>query len=280
MLSIKPISQRNNRCKNEKLGFGVGTIGSYGCLLVSYTMLLNYFGIEKTPIEVNEEMKKAGGYFGATKNLWVWAVADKIYKTKYEGSFGWNNSNVLEWINKDGPVIVKVDGKPIGGLSHYVLAIGGGKIADPFTGKIENFSKYKPLGYHVYTYKEGFVSSDLKECLKQHKKLVEEAGEKDKAISSQEKKVLELGKEIKTLIYKEKTAGDRLLKAEGNIKQLKKDNEQIEKKIKQTREFLKPYLYFNLSGAKLVKLGLLKILGSNIQPKGVNKDGKKLPSVG
>ena len=88
MINVKPLSQRDEKWKLKKLGFGVGSLGSYGCLLVSYTVLLNYFTKKNyTPDEVNEAMKKAGGFVGDTKNLWVWAVADKIYNTEYIGSF-------------------------------------------------------------------------------------------------------------------------------------------------------------------------------------------------
>jgi len=199
-LKVKPIGQRDKRWKNEKLGQGVGSIGAYGCLLVSYTMLLNYFGEKRTPFQVNEEMKNAGGYAGKTKNLWVWAMADKVYGTEYGGSFAWNNSGVLNWLKKGVPVIVKVDGRPIGGLSHYVVAIGEGKICDPWTGKIENFSKYKPLGYHVYTFKGGSMSKELKECLKIHAKLVKEAGELKSTISKQATELTKNRLEIKRLI--------------------------------------------------------------------------------
>jgi hypothetical protein len=127
-------------------------------------MILNYFykkyHNEKKDFwmvdKINEEMKYKGGYAGSTKNLWVWAKADEIFETEYilNSSTFYDNTRVVENIMKGIPIIVKVDGKPLGGLSHYVVAIGDGKIVDPWDGKIKPFSSYKPLGYHVYTYKK------------------------------------------------------------------------------------------------------------------------------
>lgn len=187
-------SQRDNRWKLKKLGYGTGSIGNYGCLLVSYTMLVNHFEIKLDPIDVNNDMKREKGYSGDTKNLWNWFVADNIYDTIYQGSKAYNNKAVLKWLDKGIPVIIKVDGKPIGGLSHFVLAVGDGKIADPWTGKIRNFSDYKALGYNAYDYKKEIMpdNKELEACMKDRKKFWEE---RDKALE----KIKELEKTVSSL---------------------------------------------------------------------------------
>jgi len=284
MLSIKPLNQQDKKWASEKLGDGIGSIKNYGCLLVSYTMLLNYFGIKRTPFQVNEEMKNAGGYTGKTKNLWVWAIADRLFPTNYQGSFTWNNNKVLNWINKNVPVIVKVDGKPIGGLSHYVVAIGGGKIADPFTGTIEPFSKYKPLGYHVYTYfleGEPMNNDALEVCLKQHTELVEEAEEFKNTISKQASELTKYKKDEKSLIDKLETAGDKLISVEAlkekwhnlykqsqkNNDSLKLDNTTFQTKITKIQQ-----TSFETAETKVIFLALVKRI-LNIKREVVVKDG-------
>lgn len=211
MLDVLPLSQRDDRWKLKRLGYGTGTIGSYGCLLTSATIILNYFtGKNYTPDEVNEVMKANNGYTGETKNLWIWAVFAKVFPVEYtlNHSGSYDDADVKKWINKKIPVIIKVDGKPIGGLSHYVVAVGDGKIADPYFGDIRPFSTYTPLGYHVYTPTEqndnmadNANSNALEACLALHGKLVAEN--------------VELKKDIETL-KSEKTAQSEDFKTEKN----------------------------------------------------------------
>ncbi|MBL8062425.1 MAG: C39 family peptidase, partial [Anaerolineales bacterium] len=52
--------------KDTPLGTsGETTIGKWGCLLTSVTMMLNGIGYNETPVTVNDKMKKAGGFQGA-----------------------------------------------------------------------------------------------------------------------------------------------------------------------------------------------------------------------
>jgi len=220
-------SQRDSRWKLKKLGYGTGSIGSYGCLLVSYTMLLNHFGIKLNPVAVNENMKNRGGYSGVTKNLWNWYVADVLYDTAYQGSKAYNNSAVLKLLNNGIPVIIKVDGAPIGGLSHYVLAIGDGKIADPWTGTIKSFSSYKALGYNAYDYK-GEIMPDSNDLQKEYddcrtdrdahwnnlQVMIKANKELESTVSSQATNIANIQKENKTLIKQLVEMENTALKAE------------------------------------------------------------------
>lgn len=65
MFVTKNLYQNDDAWKSTPLGHSSETIGSWGCLLTSVTMMLNGVGYEETPVTVNEKMKKAGGFQGA-----------------------------------------------------------------------------------------------------------------------------------------------------------------------------------------------------------------------
>ena len=58
--------QNDSKWRDVFLGYQTDeTIGSWGCLLTSITMILNKAGYEETPLTVNEKMKSADGFQGA-----------------------------------------------------------------------------------------------------------------------------------------------------------------------------------------------------------------------
>lgn len=65
MFVTKTLYQNDEAWKSTPLGHSKETIGSWGCLLTSVTMMLNGIGYNETPATVNEKMKKAGGFQGA-----------------------------------------------------------------------------------------------------------------------------------------------------------------------------------------------------------------------
>jgi hypothetical protein len=65
MFKTQNLYQNDETWKNSKLGNSSETIGGWGCLLTSVTMMLNGIGYNETPESVNEKMKKAGGFQGA-----------------------------------------------------------------------------------------------------------------------------------------------------------------------------------------------------------------------
>lgn len=65
MFKTQNLYQNDEKWKNTKLGNSSETIGGWGCLLTSATMMLNGIGYKETPETVNEKMKKAGGFQGA-----------------------------------------------------------------------------------------------------------------------------------------------------------------------------------------------------------------------
>ena len=65
MFKTQNLYQNDEKWKNTKLGNSSETIGGWGCLLTSVTMMLNGIGYSETPETVNEKMKRAGGFQGA-----------------------------------------------------------------------------------------------------------------------------------------------------------------------------------------------------------------------
>jgi len=65
MFKTQNLYQNDEKWKNIKLGKSSETIGGWGCLLTSVTMMLNGIGYNETPETVNEKMKAAGGFQGA-----------------------------------------------------------------------------------------------------------------------------------------------------------------------------------------------------------------------
>jgi len=65
MFKTQNLYQNDDKWKNSKLGNSTETIGGWGCLLTSVTMMLNGIGYSETPETVNEKMKANGGFQGA-----------------------------------------------------------------------------------------------------------------------------------------------------------------------------------------------------------------------
>jgi len=65
MFKTQNLYQNDEKWKNTKLGNSSETIGGWGCLMTSVTMMLNGIGYNETPETVNEKMKANGGFQGA-----------------------------------------------------------------------------------------------------------------------------------------------------------------------------------------------------------------------
>jgi len=65
MFATKNLYQNDEKWKSTKLGNSNETIGGWGCLLTSVTMMLNGIGYNETPETVNEKMKANDGFQGA-----------------------------------------------------------------------------------------------------------------------------------------------------------------------------------------------------------------------
>lgn len=128
-LKLQLLSQRDARWSRKTLGFGTGTIGTYGCLLTCHCMLLNYYGYKFTPDELNEKYKSSGVFeqgnlinFFAAANCFDNIVADEHYNC-YD--FPCDLEKIDKYLAEGKPVIALVDFEPKAGLQTHFIIIHG-----------------------------------------------------------------------------------------------------------------------------------------------------------
>jgi hypothetical protein len=125
MFKTQNLYQNDEKWKNVKLGNSTETIGSWGCLLTSVTMMLNGIGYNETPETVNEKMKKAGGFQGALfipgYLPYIWPNAAYRDMQPCESSPA-PIAQIDAAIAAGKPVILQVDwNKQVGIQTHFVL---------------------------------------------------------------------------------------------------------------------------------------------------------------
>lgn len=156
---MTPRSQRNPQWVNIKLGTGStnkSTIGSHGCTITCVGM-----AADLNPDEVNQRLINKNGYAAhkdtpQTVNLIIWSkIVEAIPWLKFADNgrgYSYDDARVKAAISKNGFCLVAVNGTPIGGAAvdgHWVLAIGNGKILDPWDGKEKAFTSYSPTGFSI-----------------------------------------------------------------------------------------------------------------------------------
>ena len=123
MFETDALYQNDPKWKSVKLGNqNKETIGSWGCLVTSLTMVANGFGFDETPESINNKMKAAGGFQGA---LVIPAVLPIICPgLVYKGFQPCEDSpapipQIDAAIDSGEPVIVQVDWSPKTGLQTH-----------------------------------------------------------------------------------------------------------------------------------------------------------------
>ena len=125
MFVTKSLYQNDEMWKKTPLGNSGETIGGWGCLLTSVTMMLNGIGYNETPVTVNEKMKKAGGFQGA---FFIPSVLPYIWPNcAYRDMQPCETSpapiaQIDAALAAGKPVILQVDwNKQVGIQTHFVL---------------------------------------------------------------------------------------------------------------------------------------------------------------
>ena len=125
MFKTQNLYQNDEKWKSTKLGNSSETIGGWGCLLTSVTMMLNGIGYNETPESVNEKMKSAGGFQGAffipSVLPFVWPNCAYRDMQPCE-SFPAPIAQIDAAVAQGKPVILQVDwNKQAGIQTHFVL---------------------------------------------------------------------------------------------------------------------------------------------------------------
>jgi uncharacterized protein YgiM (DUF1202 family) len=125
MFKTQILYQNDEKWQNVKLGNSSITIGKWGCLLTSITMMLNGIGHNETPETVNEKMKRVGGFDGP---LFIPSFLPYVW-----ANCGWRAmqdcknypapiADVDAAIAAGKPVILQVDwSKEVDVQTHFVL---------------------------------------------------------------------------------------------------------------------------------------------------------------
>lgn len=125
MFVTKNLYQNDETWKSTPLGNSSETIGGWGCLLTSVTMMLNGIGYNETPVTANEKFKAAGGFSGAlfmpSYLPYVWpncAYRDMQPCEAYPAPI----QQIDAAVAAGKPVILQVDwNKQAGIQTHFVL---------------------------------------------------------------------------------------------------------------------------------------------------------------
>ena len=126
MFETDALYQNDPKWKDVKLGNqNKETIGSWGCLMTSMTMVANGYGFDETPASINEKMKTAGGFQDA---LIIPAVLPSVCPGLiYKGYQPCEDSpapitQIDAAITAGKPVIAQVDWSPKAGLqTHWIV---------------------------------------------------------------------------------------------------------------------------------------------------------------
>ena len=129
MFETDALYQNDPKWKDVKLGHdNKETIGTWGCLLTSLTMVANGFGNNETPESLNQKLKQSGGFQGALViPATLPSVCPGVVYKGYQPCE--NNPAPLAQIDAalaaGMPVIAQVDWSPKAGLqTHWVVIYG------------------------------------------------------------------------------------------------------------------------------------------------------------
>lgn len=142
MFVTKNLYQNDETWKSTALGNSSETIGSWGCLMTSVTMMLNGIGYNETPVTVNDKMKAAGGFQGALfiPSVLPYVWANCVYKDMQPcETTPAPLAQIDAAVAAGKPVILQVDWNKQAGLqTHFVLVK---------EKKGEDYSIYDPYKY-------------------------------------------------------------------------------------------------------------------------------------
>jgi hypothetical protein len=114
--------QRDSRWVAEKIGGSGKTLGTVGCTVCCLSMALAQYGVERSPAELNRELKKVEGF---NDKGWVrWAAIQAVTggKVRAEVLSRPTHRDIQEALAAGNPVLVKV--APGSMIQHWVLLVG------------------------------------------------------------------------------------------------------------------------------------------------------------
>jgi hypothetical protein len=134
MGELKRFSQTDPQWKKNLLGFDKSsTIGDFGCLLTSITILASNYGFNETPASLNEKLKGVKGFQGAF--LMPYTISSVMPGIVYKSYLDCKNqpaplAEIDTWLAMGKPVIIEVDWSPQSGVQTHYMVVYGKKDGD------------------------------------------------------------------------------------------------------------------------------------------------------
>lgn len=155
ILDVRPLSQRDPRWRDLKLGTSEVTIGDYGCLLVCTAMLAEYYGHPVSVPELNQRYAAQQAFEQGSLYRWYQGLPvafPDIRLIRLENTpeplTPSQFADIDRQLRAGHPVIVQVDFRPEDApvQPHYVVIIGEhfGQylVADPWYGDVASLTRY------------------------------------------------------------------------------------------------------------------------------------------
>ncbi|OYW75738.1 MAG: hypothetical protein B7Z37_12000 [Verrucomicrobia bacterium 12-59-8] len=114
--------QKDKRWAADQLGTSTGTLGSHGCLVSSVAMACSDLGVKLTPKELNERLKKAGGFL--PQGWVVWNAIPRVTDNKLAADYHSSASHaIMDAALERGAYPVVKYFLP-GGIQHWCVIVG------------------------------------------------------------------------------------------------------------------------------------------------------------
>lgn len=114
--------QKDKRWAADQLGSSTGTLGSHGCLVSSVAMACSDLGVELTPKELNERLKKADGFL--PQGWVVWNAIPRVTDKKLAADYHPASSHKVMDEALEGGAYPVVKYFLLGGIQHWCVIVG------------------------------------------------------------------------------------------------------------------------------------------------------------
>jgi hypothetical protein len=118
----KTLLQKDKRWASDQLGPSDCTLGSHGCLVTSVAMACSNLGVELTPKELNERLKKADGFL--PQGWVVWNALPKATEGKLTADYHQKPSHAVMDDALESVAYPVVKYFLLGGIQHWCVVVG------------------------------------------------------------------------------------------------------------------------------------------------------------
>lgn len=120
--SGKTFLQKDRRWADEQLGPSSCTLGSHGCLVTSVAMGCTNLGVDVTPKELNERLKKHDGFL--PQGWVVWNAIPRVTGSRLEADYHARPKHSLIDAALESGAYPVVKYFLLGGIQHWCIIVG------------------------------------------------------------------------------------------------------------------------------------------------------------